>query len=276
MVRKNLDDFKDLKKELIVNLFNEGMDFEQIMNEFKISRNELICILYPNFKDKIDFSKYIASTNIEDDKFIVIADTHIGYNKEIFKRLNNVYKLAEYNDIKNIIVAGDLFHGTKKRKFNKYVSKEEQIQQLIKLYPKTNNIKSHILFGDHDLVIVKEHKYLDMIKSRKDFNIIGIGRSAIKWENNFIYINHKIEDYKLCIPYVNCLCSFSGHYHRLEVYNNTKVLVPTLNCITCNDSKPGLLLVRKSNDNMIVDNYNITNNNNIEKDNTILVKKLRK
>jgi len=276
MIRKNLDEFKDLKREVIINLFERGMDFEQIMKEFKVSRNELVCILYPTFKDKVDFSKYIASTNIEDDKFIVISDTHIGHSKEIFKRLNNVYKLAEYNDIKNIVIAGDLFDGTHKRRKKEYVNKEEQVKQLIKYYPKIDNIKSHILFGDHDLKIIKENKYLDMIKERKDFNILGIFRSAIKWSDNLIYINHKIDDYEIRIPYINSLCSFSGHFHYTNVFRKNNVLVPTLSNITYRGNKSGFILVRNYDGKMIVDNYNIAKNNDIEKDATILVKKLRK
>lgn len=276
MIRKNLDEFKDLKREIIINLFDRGMSFGQLMDEFKVSRNELICILYPTFKDKVDFSKYIASTNIEDDKFIIIADTHVGHSKEIFKRLNNVYKLAEANDIKNIIIAGDLFNGTYKKMYSRYVNKDEQVKQLIKYYPKNNNIKSHILFGDHDFKIIRENKYLDMIKERKDFNVIGICRSAIKWENNLIYISHKIDNYQIRIPYINCLCNFSGHFHYTNVFNANNVLVPTLSNKTFNSSRPGFTLVRKCDNKMIVDNYNITKNNDIEKDATILVKKLRK
>ena len=127
MIKTSLDDFKKIKTDLVIKSFKDGIEFDEIIKKFNINRNDLICILYDYFQDDVNLAKYVASTTINNDKFMVIADTHFGFGNESMRRVKKLYRLCEKVGIKNIIIAGDLFNGKNKWTNKKYVNKEEQV-----------------------------------------------------------------------------------------------------------------------------------------------------
>ena len=104
------------------------------------------------FDKQNKFYEMIDDDN-SDKTFLLIGDTHIG-NKETqdFELINNIYEFALKNNIKNIFHLGDMFDGVRCNDLSEI--KEEKVKEQINLfksyYPKTNNVRTISLLGNHD------------------------------------------------------------------------------------------------------------------------------
>lgn len=77
-------------------------------------------------------------------------------------------------------------------------------------------------------MLKKDPSYINFFNERNDFNLLGMAKSYLTWQNHIISVTHQIKRNKLVIPNLPSLINFIGHRHSLKLYNNTTIAVPTL------------------------------------------------
>ena len=186
----------------------------------------------------------------------VISDLHLGNINDRVDLLHLAYDYAKDNHIRYVINLGDNIENVMPHDKNdlKINTVEKQIDYLIDVYPKDNNIKSLVLYGNHDYY----SKYLggiDVAKEissrRKDLYNLGYGESYIRIADNFIKLGHDIsyiKDYKLN---VSTYLTFLGHIHSYRIKSTDDsivVAVPSLSDVSPSKdiNIPGLLDVEIS------------------------------
>lgn len=84
----------------------------------------------------------------------IISDTRIGHRNQQLKLLTSAYKIFDKIGVNFTLHAGNLVAGEQPKKHkeeNFLQSKEEQLEYVIKHYPKSKNFKTYIIAGQTDL-----------------------------------------------------------------------------------------------------------------------------
>lgn len=207
-----------LLKKYIDKKIDNNLTYQSLLNELASS--------IPDSDLKI----LIALKKINDNKIIVISDTHYGSKLEDYNYINLVYNYAINNNIFKILHAGDLLQGTIRP--TKSANMQEQIESVLKNYPYDKYIQNYILLGNHDYIALrKDINLLSLFNQRKDLEILGFKKVYINWQNNLIALSHNLKKYKEEIPRIGTIVKFCGHRHELfikEKDNNSKIYLPTL------------------------------------------------
>ncbi len=182
---------------------------------------------------------------IKSPRLIIISDTHIGSIYERLDYLDLVYKYALDKEIPVVIHTGDLIQSTYRNVNKKYRDEEHQIQHLLETYPQIKDIETKILLGNHDYnTIRKDPKYLHMIEERVDFEVLGIRRAYIKWDDDVLSLYHRCPKYQIYIPNLEYTLQFCGHAHKLMIKEEErKLLVPSLSDDMKDDGVPSFLQI---------------------------------
>ena len=181
---------------------------------------------------------------IQDEKIIVISDTHIGSIYENIDYLKQVYDYAKKHNITTILHTGDLIQSTARNVSNKYRNEYNQICHVIEDYPQDDSITNYFSLGNHDYhTLKKDSIYLETLDTRPDFNILGFKRNYINWQGNTIGLIHETPKYKIEIPKLKTLYDFFGHSHKFHNHKDHHIQVPTLSDDLKFDSLPGFLVV---------------------------------
>lgn len=229
--------------------FNKSKSVEGIKNKYSLTHNETLGIL-----DYIGVSpnrliKELYEYDLGDEPIVIISDTHIGSELENIRYLDRVYQFCIDNGIKKILHTGDLFQSTIKPVSKKYRNLEKQVEHGINEYPHDNSIDNYILFGNHDFHLIKhDDTLIDVIDSRKDFNLLGFKRAYFRWAKHLMCASHDIDKYKLSIPNVDHYIRFVGHRHEMKVVGDHSIMVPTLSDdikMYTKYNNPGFLVVRR-------------------------------
>lgn len=239
---KQIDDYiiNRIKKDYEQN----SLSVSNISIKYNLERNIILNILINNNLLITD----LPNRYINEKKFIVISDTHLGSKLDKIKYLEYVYNFAIKNKIKSIVHAGDLMQGTIRPVSKNLVDQEKQLNYIVKYYPYDETIKNHIVFGNHDFhTLSKKEEYIKILQSRKDFNLMGYKKAYLNWCNELIAVSHNINNYHIQIPNVDPFLRFVGHSHSMYI-NKNNVYVPPL----CLDTKikpngipnPGFLVVK--------------------------------
>lgn len=246
------------KKHFIYDSFKKNGDLSKIISRTKLSRNEIISILYELGICKKELATYVAKTNISNQEIIVISDTHIGSVYERIDYLNLVYNYAKENNIHHIIHGGDLLQGTYKPVNKKYNNFNSQIKHFEEVYPEKKNITTHILFGNHDYhVFLKHEESFKIISKKAKFDILGFKKAYFRLGKFLISINHEIESYKMKIPYIESDINLVGHSHDLKVKGND-IYIPTLSDdLKVENSVPGFILINIIDNELIIKHIDI-------------------
>lgn len=181
---------------------------------------------------------------IEEQKIIIISDTHLGSIYENIDYLKQVYEYAKKHNIKIILHTGDLIQSVARNVSNKYRNEYKQIIHVIEDYPHDEDIMNYLSLGNHDYhTLRKDSEYLETLKTRKDFNILGFKRNYVLWQGNVIGLIHETPKYKIEIPKLKTLYDFHGHSHKFTNHKGHRILVPPLSDDLKFDSLPGFLVV---------------------------------
>lgn len=260
-----------LRDELIENYFgdeeiNDYFDYQYALYKiaFKLSLREQHA-LFP-------------LAEIDDNKVILISDTHFGSVYQNYEYIDLVYEYAAKHGYKYILHGGDLFQGDVPPVINEGENVSKQVHRLVSYYPYDKNITTYILLGNHDHFIYRnfENSY-NIIKTRSDLNILGIRYAYINWMNNLISIQHYVKKRKCKIdfPRIETLVKFHGHRHELNVIDS-HIFLPTLS----NDLKdygklnyPGFLTGFIDNDKVYI-NSHVFNDKKIKDAGLVLEKKI--
>lgn len=205
------DYFKD--KE-IVDIFDYQRNLSRV--GFKLSTDEVLA-LFPFIK-------------IDDNKLIIISDTHLGSIYDNYKYLDLVYDFASKYGYKNILHGGDLIQGDIPTTKEGFENVNMQAIDVISSYPYDKNINNYILLGNHDCHIYRNmYNSLSILKTREDLKLLGIRYAYINWYNHLISISHHVKKkkYKFDYPKAESFINFHGHRHELHIIES-HVFLPTL------------------------------------------------
>lgn len=231
---RDINEFsKSLKKKVTSDFYN-GDHVKYIARAHDLSINEVLAILGDRSVDAKRLRRELSTCDINDDRFIVIADTHIGSTRMDMSMLDYVYDYAKRAGINHIFHAGDLLQSTMRPTNPRLRDEYKQITYTVDHYPHVDGIKTYILFGNHDFhTLIKDDHYLKVLKSRKDFDILGFKRAYFTWNKYLLNIRHEIDKYKIEIPNVDTEAMLCGHRHEFYVHGHDKIMLPCL----CGDVK---------------------------------------
>lgn len=232
-----------------------NMPINNIAGKYQLERNVVLAILNDRVK-----TKELPNGHIKGNSFIVIGDTHIGSKLEKMIYLDYVYEYATKNNIRDIVHVGDLIQSTMRPVDRKYIKEKKQIDHLVNDYPSDDNIKNHILFGNHDFHTLNNNPhYYRIIASRKDFNLLGFKRAYLDWQKYLICVDHPINKYHINIPNVDPLLRLIGHSHFFHVKGPNNIYTPALSLdqkyYTNQIPYPGFLVISKSENKTLITFY---------------------
>lgn len=197
---------------------------------------------------------YELKKNKDDVRVLLISDLHLGNINDRVDLLKLTYEYAIDNNIRYVINLGDTIegvmpHNARSLKINRV---EDQVKYLVDNYPSNSNIKSLMLYGNHDYYS-RINGGIDVAKEisnrRKDLYSLGYGENYIRIEDNFIKLGHEISYLKYYKKNISTYVSFLGHIHTFRVKStddSINIGVPSLSDV-CPDNGiniPGMLDVK--------------------------------
>lgn len=215
------------------NLIYDGNSVLDIVNFYNIDFETVISLLirYDENPDPFILSKikeFYNEFTINDERVLVISDTHIGSIYEEQYLIAKAYEYAYKNNIKNVIHAGDLVEGLS----NTTNVKDDINKQFLKVnnfYNHTKDINTYLLLGNHDfnLEFYNNVDLLDKFKNLKNLIHIGTETSYMNFNDNFIKIYHETKSQFKKVPDFYANITLEGHHHRYD-FSNKKIILPPL------------------------------------------------
>jgi predicted phosphodiesterase len=254
---KNIDDFSLGMRKKIAGEFFGGSSVQKIMIKHGLTRNEVLAILNDRKVDAKRLRYELSTFDMKGDKFIAIADTHIGSIYEDMDLLNYIYDYACSINVTDIVHGGDVIQSTMRPTNPKLRNEYQQLVYTVDHYPERKGIRTHICLGNHDFhTLAKDDEYIKVLESRKDFDIIGFKRAYFTWNKYLLNVKHEINKYGLDIPNYDTQAMICGHRHEPYVHGHDKIMLPC----ACRDVKnyheklslPGFFEIQKVKDNMVI------------------------
>ena len=196
---------------------------------------------------------YYTSLKINQNKCLVIADSHIGRldkNENINSKFHNnerglymAYNHALKNNINNVIHLGDLLEGDSE-KTQYRLNTSNQFEYLKNIYPSINNIKTYLLYGNHDYNLIYFNGANDKFyKICNNMELIGINYSYINFCNYIIKLSHESklsESFRnIDLPYN---FELSGHSHYFNINNKLRLVnIPSLASVSLDQDSIGYI-----------------------------------
>lgn len=169
-------------------------------------------------------------------RFALMGDTQFGSKYAQITHLHKFYDLCVKEGIKNVYHTGDITDGLKMRTGHEYelyaISADEQLEDVVKNYPKCESITTHFITGNHDASIYKQVGYdigAAIARERKDLAYLGRDCAVVNltpnctlemrhpWDGTAYAISYKIQ------KMIEAMESDSkpnilavGHYHKAE------------------------------------------------------------
>lgn len=195
------------------------------------------------------YELFSKKDNIE---LVILSDLHLC-NK--LDRIDLLYKAYEYtyqNNIKYVINLGDLFDSDMPH--NKYSVKtkslDEQIDYVANNYPRCDEIKTIILYGNHDYyskIKYKKDIVEEFSKIRKDLIHLKYGEDYLNIKNNYIKLQHEIDILKNYKKNIETYITLLGHYHKYRVDirdDSIYIFSPALAKLKSMENIPSILHVK--------------------------------
>lgn len=226
-----------IKKEL--NLSNK-----QLMYYFRLIKNRGFNLTKKVFNDGsviFDYNKLFNNdfkningiyTKNDENSFrcLVISDLHFFHKNDSIKSINSVFDYCVKNNIKVILLCGDLINGL----YKDNISIEKEASKFIELYPSEESINTLCLLGNHDYNYLKNTnidfgRFID--ERRSDILPLGYGCSPLGLKKDYIIMRHKIESLSEFDGnfdnYHKSKITLSGHSHFYKTKGNN-IHVPSL------------------------------------------------
>jgi len=282
MEKRNLnDDFATYKEAYIKfkEIISQGVTIEEIAYCYSLPIERINNILI-RFDEDIDpiiekaIKKHYSQFTIDDDKAIVISDTHVGSIYEYLLLFDTIFNYCSKYGIKNIIHAGDLIEG------NSFIPNKRnpisiQINKVINIFSQRGIPKMLYLYGNHDYnVELYDHVSLkDELKCLENLIYIGKGNSYIQLnDNDPINICHKLSSDETYVPNLATNLKLEGHHHSYSHLDNDIIHLPPLSLVntTC---ALGFIAIKTTGNEFIVDVYKGLQNNIINHHEQKVIKK---
>lgn len=259
-------------QKIIEKRIKEGENFEDLLVNYNIEKYQLLSIYtdllfnkkslsYEEFyKIKEQYMNNFLMYTLNEKKFIIISDTHLGNQYENLDYLEQIEYFIQKEGTQALIHAGDIGEGLFQSKYNNYT---DEIKHILKYYPYTPNIPQYILAGNHDKRYLKEN--MDLLKilqnQSSNINILGYFKAYIQIENFLIDIEH---DQRQKLDSIKEDLRIMGHSHNGK-FKGLQIYVPTCSDKCTNkQSKSGFVTmdVNKTPKRIEIDfwEYKFTNN----------------
>lgn len=181
---------------------------------------------------------YDIDLNANFIKFLIISDTHIGNKKADMDLIYKAYEYAYSQNIYYVIHLGDVLDSIMLNNKNdlKIHDPNKQMKYVYNEYPYSDDIKTLMLFGNHDYFHYKNFNcnIEKEMKKRDDIISLGYGESFLNINDNYIKLSHDIPYLKGYKMNVHTFLSFLGHYHGYKINvsdNYLSVNVPSLSYV---------------------------------------------
>lgn len=262
-------------------LVKRGCSIEDILRiDGKIAEEHIVKFLSDNFQDpdvKKFLTAYYDQYRVDSDKVMIISDTHLGGIYGNYDLVYWVYDFALKNGIKYILHAGDIIEGYVNRSIESPIV-YEQVKELQEKYPKTDEIKTYYILGNHDYMNKVSNKkkeiYAPHLVKDTAYNIRGLEYAGVlKTYINF-YDEHRImlyhsDQYGLRYPNLEHDLVLKGHGHGYCIdEKNNIVHLPSLCKNTHNKNiNSGFIVLSLLDNSYEIDEYRF-NNGNFHKEDT--------
>lgn len=222
------------------------------------------------FDEKIDPIVYKAirehynQFTIDDNKAVIISDTHIGSHNEFLKLFDTVFNYCAKYSINNIIHAGDLVEGYS-YETNRKDEANVQIIKLKNIFEKNLNFRMYYLYGNHDynLSLYNHIELKEELQDLKNLIYIGKGNSYIQLnDNDPINVFHTLSSDETYIPKIETNLRLEGHHHLYNFNDNGIVGLPALSCVN-GTANLGFVKLETTGDEFILDIFKGLNKNNV-------------
>ena len=258
----NLDVTCEFKKIYILlkQLIDNGILIKDIDNNcIKLTTYKIIDYLIRYGENDINnlnaIKNYYDNLQINQDRCLVIADNHMGrllsteeYNPlQIYENergLYFAYNHAIKRGINNVIHLGDLLEGNSDNYQKRIQAIPYQFEYLERMYPNNINIKTYLLYGNHDYNLI----YFDNVddkfyKACTNMELIGVNYSYINFCNQRIKLSHYCNNAEYIknieLPYD---FELSGHSHIYNVLEDERfVRIPSLSSASIDKSNIGFI-----------------------------------
>lgn len=167
-------------------------------------------------------------------KIGIISDTHLCSKQQQLTYLNDYYRWAYDQGVRDVYHAGDMIAGVDvyPGQSNDLLchNEDEQIDYAVEHYPKIDGVTTHVISGNHDLVFIKRRggdPLRSIAMQRPDINYLGQFSAWIQLQDNCsMYLLHPDGGSAYAISYKmqKLIESFEGgkkpnvavmgHYHR--------------------------------------------------------------
>ena len=228
MIRYNTSMFSKTEKDYILSKYLQSNNLDELLKETPYSKTEIVAILLANNIKNQSLISTLNIPNLQDNQLIIISDTHLGSKLD---NLNYIYKAYDYalsNNIKTIIHLGDLFQSTMRNVSPSYIEPSTQLQLFLTILKSYPSIDTYILFGNHDLhLLKKDDTFLKELNNYNNLKILGFKKSYLSWQNTIISLHHPISKYNLNIPSIIDKIKLYGHRHQLYLKDN-QIYLPSL------------------------------------------------
>jgi len=168
-------------------------------------------------------------------KFISLADTHLGNIYENISLIKILYTYAEKQNIRYVFHLGDMIEGIVIGNQNssriKRLSIQEQVDFLTRNYPKSDQVNTLYILGNHDYRCVTNGIDISKIIERRrlDMHFLGYKNSKVMLGNKSVLLHHpftmeKEHKYDNEIKDLYLKPEFDlilrGHLHNNSIYIN--------------------------------------------------------
>lgn len=258
----------------------QGLTINELSKKYDCLDSEIISTLIrydtnpPQYiLEAINFHyKHNNPYKINDNKILVISDTHLGGFEEDKKLIAETLSFAkDKKEIKNIIHAGDIVQGisvcenqTKEKDSKKQLLLTKQLFELINTFA-----NAYYIYGNHDYRF-EYHDNGNIEKELKPLNktiIIGKGNGYITLEDNDpIRIFHdSVKEYEYT-HIIDTNLTLEGHHHFYSVRENNTIYIPALAKIANNILESGFLIIETTGKEYIIKKYLFNKQYNIIED----------
>ncbi|MCH5167287.1 MAG: hypothetical protein J1F35_05275 [Erysipelotrichales bacterium] len=238
---KDEDITSELKNE-ILSLYKQKNTIEAIARNEKMFYKDVVFILQKKGFPLNVLKPDIPNMKIDSNSAIFSADYHFGSIKENLDYVKLLYDYAVKNNINDIYILGNLFHGN-----NSYVTydmknPEDQVEHVIESFPFDENIKLHILFGNRDYEVLSRYSEgIDILREREDFDLLGFQSTYVLWQDQYLTLYHNINKYNINVPkHGNNLLNIRGDNYGFEIRDNNVICLPPMCDLVLGKSKTQL------------------------------------
>lgn len=169
-------------------------------------------------------------------RFGLMGDTQINSKYTQLTHLHKLYDVYEAEGIRDVYHTGDIDEGEDMRTGHKYEcytqGADDHVAEIVRVYPKRNDMTTHFITGNHDHSIIKHCGYdigVSIAKERDDMTYLGQSSAIVELTPNCtLELRHPIDGTAYALSYKlqkmieamqggekpNIIAV--GHYHKAE------------------------------------------------------------